>query len=172
MTEPNRANNHADDEPHVPYITLFFVLLNFTAQEYFYAKYHQHGGLPFILFGTALMLTIVTAILAAVFRFDCSRKWIYLTLIPAIILSLLPVPLVLGLVVLAVTKATLVGLFFMHLKYEGNWVYYMLVPAAILAMVFTFALYPDIGMHPTDQEMMAQEKELSFVSTHSGLFPG
>jgi cytochrome c oxidase subunit IV len=54
--------------------------------------------------------------------------------------------LVLGLMVMAVTKATLVGMYFMHLKFEGKWVYFLLVPAGILACVFIFALYPDIGM--------------------------
>lgn len=53
--------------------------------------------------------------------------------------------LVVGLMAMAVTKAVLVGMYFMHLKFEGRWVYYMLVPAGILAMVFIFALYPDIG---------------------------
>jgi len=37
--------------------------------------------------------------------------------------------LVLGLLTWATIKATLVGLYFMHLKYEGKWVLGMLVPA-------------------------------------------
>ena len=36
--------------------------------------------------------------------------------------------------VLAVIKASMVGWYFMHLKFEGRWVYYMLVPAGILAL--------------------------------------
>jgi cytochrome c oxidase subunit 4 len=55
--------------------------------------------------------------------------------------------LVLGLLCLAVIKATLVAMFFMHLKFEGRWVYVMLVPAGILAMVFIGGLYPDVAMH-------------------------
>lgn len=57
--------------------------------------------------------------------------------------------LVVGLMTLAITKATLVGMFFMHIKWEGKWIYAMLVPAGILAMVFIFSLVPDIGMPPT-----------------------
>jgi cytochrome c oxidase subunit IV len=53
--------------------------------------------------------------------------------------------LVLGLMCLASFKAGLVGWHFMHLKFEGKWVYLWLIPAGLLAMVFIFALYPDIG---------------------------
>ena len=60
--------------------------------------------------------------------------------------------LVLGLMTLAVTKAGLVGYYFMHLKFEGRWVYLMLIPASILALVLIFALYPDIGQQRTADE--------------------
>ena len=56
--------------------------------------------------------------------------------------------LVSGLTVLAITKAFLVGWYFMHLKFEGRWVYGMLIPASILAMILTFALVPDLAMQP------------------------
>ena len=36
--------------------------------------------------------------------------------------------------VLAITKAFLVGWFFMHLKFEGRWIYMMLVPVGLLAV--------------------------------------
>lgn len=60
--------------------------------------------------------------------------------------------LVLGLMTMAIIKATLVGLYFMHLKFEGNWVYLMLVPAGLLALVLTFALIPDVAMQPITEE--------------------
>ena len=44
--------------------------------------------------------------------------------------------LVVGLMAMAITKAALVGWYFMHLKFEGRWVYFMLVPAGVLAMIF------------------------------------
>jgi cytochrome c oxidase subunit 4 len=56
--------------------------------------------------------------------------------------------LVLGLMILAIIKASLVGWYFMHLKFEGRWVYGMLIPASILAMILTFALVPDLAMQP------------------------
>lgn len=60
--------------------------------------------------------------------------------------------LVLGLMSMAIFKATLVGLYFMHLKFEGKWVYFMLVPAGLLALVLTFALVPDVAMQPITEE--------------------
>src|SRR5258707_298647 len=54
------------------------------------------------------------------------------------------VTLVLGLLFWAIIKASMVGWFFMHLKFEGTWVYYMLVPAGILAIILTTALIPDV----------------------------
>lgn len=58
--------------------------------------------------------------------------------------------LVLGLVALAVTKAVLVALFFMHLKFEGRWVYLLLLPAGALATALVLALVPDVSMPPRD----------------------
>jgi cytochrome c oxidase subunit IV len=56
--------------------------------------------------------------------------------------------LILGLMALAIIKATLVAMYFMHLKWEGKWVYLMLVPAGILVLVFIGALTPDIALQP------------------------
>jgi cytochrome c oxidase subunit IV len=52
-----------------------------------------------------------------------------------------------GLMVLALTKAFLVGWYFMHLKFEGRWVYMMLIPAAFLATVVVTGLTPDMAFH-------------------------
>lgn len=60
--------------------------------------------------------------------------------------------LVLGLTAMALTKAALVALYFMHLKFEGNWVYLMIIPACVLAVMLVLALYPDIGMRPSSGE--------------------
>jgi cytochrome c oxidase subunit IV len=54
--------------------------------------------------------------------------------------------LVVGLMLMACIKASLVGWYFMHLKFEGKWVYGFLLPAAFLACVVIFALVPDIAM--------------------------
>jgi cytochrome c oxidase subunit 4 len=62
------------------------------------------------------------------------------------------VALVLGLMIMACTKAALVGLYFMHLKFEGRWVYAFLIPAGILAMVLVGGLTPDVAMQPITEE--------------------
>jgi cytochrome c oxidase subunit 4 len=57
-----------------------------------------------------------------------------------------------GLMFMAIFKATMVGRYFMHLKYEGRWVYGFLIPAAILAVILTVALLPDVAMQPVTEE--------------------
>ncbi len=44
----------------------------------------------------------------------------------------------------AVCKAVLVGMYFMHLKYEWGKLYFMIVPASILATMMMFVLLPDL----------------------------
>ena len=49
------------------------------------------------------------------------------------------------LLVLAVAKAVLVAMYFMHLKFEGRWKHVAVIPPLILAAVLVFALMPDIA---------------------------
>lgn len=164
MTEHNRTfaqQQHV--ESHAPYLTVFFVLLNYTAMEYVYAKFHTLRILPLALLTTALILTIGTAICSNVFHLQFNRRWVYLTMVPALLLAILPFPLLLGLLILAITKAALVGIWFMHLKFEGNWVYFMLIPAGILAIILTVALYPDMAMQTTIEDQASQEESLSLL---------
>jgi cytochrome c oxidase subunit 4 len=44
------------------------------------------------------------------------------------------------------TKAMLVILFFMHLKWEANWKWVVTVPASMMSLLLGLALIPDIGM--------------------------
>jgi cytochrome c oxidase subunit 4 len=44
----------------------------------------------------------------------------------------------------AVVKATLVGMYFMHLKYEWAKLYFMIIPAFILGTMMMVVLCPDI----------------------------
>lgn len=163
MTVQNRTTDQQQHvESHAPYLTVFFILLNYTAMEYIFARYHQSGKtLTLYLIGTALLLTVLTAVVAIMFHLRFNRKWVYLTMVPAVVLALLPIGLIPGLMALAVTKAALVGIWFMHLKFEGTWVYYMLVPAGILAIIFIVALYPDMAMQPTSEQQDAQEEDLT-----------
>jgi cytochrome c oxidase subunit IV len=79
--------------------------------------------------------------------------------------------LVLGLMFWAVIKASLVGWFFMHLKFEGKWVYYMLVPAGILAIILTVALVPDLAMQPVTEENPEEEESTPVSLLETGGVP-
>ncbi len=82
--------------------------------------------------------------------------------------------LLLGLLVLALVKAGLVGWFFMHLKFEGMWVYGLIIPACVLAAILVFALMPDVAYRPLDTEEN-EEEEAVWVARGSAtafLWPG
>ena len=44
------------------------------------------------------------------------------------------------------TKAMLVIMFFMHLKWEANWKWVLTVPASLMSAFLVIALVPDIGL--------------------------
>ncbi len=60
------------------------------------------------------------------------------------------------------TKALLVMLFFMHLKYEASWKYVLTIPASVMAIFLMLALVPDVkwrfeeiagGRHPSSERL-------------------
>lgn len=67
--------------------------------------------------------------------------------------------LVLGLMTLALVKASLVGLYFMHVKFEGKWVYAFIVPACILAALLVIALTPDIARDRSQDVLVLPEDD-------------
>jgi cytochrome c oxidase subunit 4 len=44
----------------------------------------------------------------------------------------------------AIIKATLVGLYFMHAKYDWGRIYFLVIPAFVLATMMMIVLMPDI----------------------------
>lgn len=44
------------------------------------------------------------------------------------------------------TKAMLVILFFMHVKWEANWKYVLTIPASMMSVFLLLMLIPDVGM--------------------------
>ncbi len=44
------------------------------------------------------------------------------------------------------TKAMLVILFFMHVKYEANWKYVLTIPAGFMSIFLIMMLVPDVGL--------------------------
>jgi cytochrome c oxidase subunit 4 len=81
------------------------------------------------------------------------------------------VVLVLGLMVWAIIKASMVGWYFMHLKFEGKWVYGMLIPAGILAFILTIALVPDLAMQPVTEESPEEEESGAVSLLEPGVAP-
>ena len=55
------------------------------------------------------------------------------------------------------TKAMLVILFFMHVKYEANWKYVLTIPAAFMSLFLLLALVPDVGMRG---RWLSEERQL------------
>jgi len=77
--------------------------------------------------------------------------------------------LVLGLMTLALVKASLVGLYFMHVKFEGNWVYAMIVPACILAVLVVLALTPDIARDKSQDDLIVPEDDSAMITVSQPL---
>ncbi len=66
------------------------------------------------------------------------------------------------------TKAMLVIMFFMHLKWEANWKWVLTVPASMMSMLLICALIPDIGlrMRHASHERMIHAAEQPPESEH------
>jgi cytochrome c oxidase subunit 4 len=71
------------------------------------------------------------------------------------------------------TKAMLVILFFMHVKYEANWKYVLTIPAAFMSLFLGLALVPDVGMRghwlsEERQQYMAEPRSTKSSAHQSG----
>jgi cytochrome c oxidase subunit IV len=68
------------------------------------------------------------------------------------------------------TKAMLVILFFMHVKYEANWKYVLTIPAAFMSLFLILALVPDIGLrsHWLSEERQQYMAEPRATRTDAG----
>ncbi len=53
------------------------------------------------------------------------------------------------------TKAMLVILFFMHVKYEANWKYVLTIPAGFMSLFLMLMLVPDVGLR---RRMYSEER--------------
>lgn len=95
---------------------------------------HGHGAIDLKKY---VAVFVALCVLSAMSFFTYSDLW------P----SALDTPSVKRLFMMAVscTKAMLVILFFMHLKYEANWKYVLTVPASIMSVLLVLLLVPDIG---------------------------
>jgi cytochrome c oxidase subunit 4 len=79
----------------------------------------------YAIFGALVVLTVVT-VLVAFHRFESEAINLLLAMI------------------VAATKATLVAMFFMHLKFEGKLIYTIFIVPLILCVLLIVALIPDV----------------------------
>lgn len=60
------------------------------------------------------------------------------------------------------TKAMLVIMFFMHLKWEASWKWVLTIPASIMSIFLMFMLVPDVGLrmnHASYERMIHASEE-------------
>lgn len=93
---------------------------------------HGHGG---------TIRTYIMVALALVFLTACSY-WTYTPFWPfgeSIAIKRI------WMMAVSCTKAMLVILFFMHLKWEANWKWVLTIPASMMSLLLVLALVPDVG---------------------------
>jgi cytochrome c oxidase subunit 4 len=68
------------------------------------------------------------------------------------------------------TKAMLVIMFFMHLKWEANWKWVLTAPVIVMSALLMFALVPDVGLrfrHASEDRMIyAAERPANTVQPY------
>lgn len=66
------------------------------------------------------------------------------------------------------TKAMLVILFFMHLKWEANWKWVLTVPASMMSLLLVLALVPDIGLRFIPSKLAGPSRQrLTFAAAEA-----
>ena len=90
----------------------------------------QHHRIPhYLVFAALLVLTIVTVLAYYVLLYMNVRSELVRVLIAIFIASI---------------KASLVCLFFMHMKFEGKLIYMILIVPLVMCVILVCALIPDI----------------------------
>ena len=91
---------------------------------------HDHGGV-----GKYLLVFAALCVLTGASFFTYSRFWPFDKHVAWAFMM-----------AVSCTKAMLVILFFMHVKYEANWKYVLTIPAGMMSIFLMLMLVPDIGM--------------------------
>lgn len=94
---------------------------------------HEHHGGSSIYIAVFLGLCVLTT-LSFLTYFDFWRNHVPTEVSRAFMMAV------------SCTKAMLVIMFFMHLKWEANWKWVLTVPASIMSALLIFALVPDVGL--------------------------
>ena len=91
---------------------------------------HHGPNVPayLVVFGALSIFTLLSFVFNAMARSDTITRNMSFVLILGV----------------AVVKATLVGLYFMHLKFDWGRLYFLIIPAFILGTLMMIVLMPDI----------------------------
>ena len=76
--------------------------------------------------------------------------WLVVLMIAGVLASYLPLgrsAVVVLIFLIAAAKATLVGLYYMHLRFESGVIYAMAIVPVVLVIGLTFLLFPDFVFH-------------------------
>ncbi|GMV98080.1 MAG: hypothetical protein AMXMBFR83_24330 [Phycisphaerae bacterium] len=90
---------------------------------------HHHGPKVKVYYSVFASLTVLTVLTVAVSR-------VHLSAAAAVIIAFM----------IAISKASLVAAFFMHLKYDSRAIHLMAVVPTMLTLLILLALMPDVGM--------------------------
>jgi cytochrome c oxidase subunit 4 len=94
--------------------------------------HEEHGGIGiYIIIFVALCVLTTMSFLT---YFDFWREHVSVEISRAFMMAV------------SCTKAMLVIMFFMHLKWEANWKWVLTVPASFMSALLIFALIPDVGL--------------------------
>ncbi|MDH3718031.1 MAG: cytochrome C oxidase subunit IV family protein [Planctomycetota bacterium] len=108
------------------------------------AEHEQHGSI-----GTYLAVFVALCILTGASFFTYSSYWPFSDHVAWAFMM-----------AISCTKAMLVILFFMHLKYEANWKYVLTVPATFMSLFLVLMLVPDVGL----RMRRASEERLRYMA--------
>ena len=118
--------------------------------------HESHGGLGLYI-GVFLALCVLTT-MSFLTYFDFWRENVPSTISRAFMMAV------------SCTKAMLVIMFFMHLKWEANWKWVLTAPVIVMSALLIFALVPDIGLrfrHASEERMIyAAERPAETVDDH------
>ncbi len=101
------------------------------------AEHHEHEGPSLmtymVIFGSLCVFTLISFIANELVRAGVINLFTAVTII----------------MLVAVVKATLVGMYFMHLKFDWGKLYFLVFPVLILTLMMIIVLLPDLvfGWH-------------------------
>ncbi|NIL97299.1 MAG: hypothetical protein GTO53_06830 [Planctomycetales bacterium] len=107
-------------------------------------EHHQHGSI-----GTYMAVFVALCVLTGASFFTYSPLWPFSDHVAWAFMM-----------AVSCTKAMLVILFFMHLKYEANWKYVLTVPATFMSIFLVLMLVPDVGL----RMRRASEERLRYMA--------